>query len=128
MTVIRKDGKGLYAVIDSYICRPQRFEHFVTDGRGFIRTSGTQLKEGDDWRSTHPAGPQAYLRNGKKGTPSYRLEIWDIIETLEEYKNPELYNRFEPWFMEKTIWDPRSSVGKSSRAQGLKLKYRIGEH
>ena len=63
MVVIKKDEHGVYAQIEGWICRP---------------IEKTIFREGDKVRCSHPAGPYAHIRVGKRGTKKYIHELWNV--------------------------------------------------
>lgn len=87
MTLIREDSEGLYAQVDGWICRPHtKGEYNGAEGTVYSPQTGSRLKKGDKVRGSHPAGPVTFLRVGKKKTPGYRMEVWDIIDLAPEAK------------------------------------------
>ncbi len=105
-TKIKSDEKGLYIASEGYIWRPAKISRF---------------KKGNEVRFSHPAGGVGFLRVGKNGTPSFYEEMWDAIETIDEYRNPNLYNRYEDDFLNSrgvyrnVVWDTRCSVLKRKK-------------
>lgn len=89
MVKIKKDAQGLYAQIDGAIFRPTQqvysgkrgLSDEIRDGKGH-----TEFKEGQKVRGSHPAGPVAYLRIGKRGTTGYYMEMWDYSDVSPEVK------------------------------------------
>lgn len=61
---IKKDKHGIYARVDGYVCRPFPYDKSI-------------FQEGEELRGSHPAGPTAYIRRGKRGQDDYIEEIWE---------------------------------------------------
>lgn len=89
MTRIKKDKQGLYAQIGGWICRPVANIYSVRGKNEPELIPSTRFNEGDEVRGSHPAGHLAYLRTGKRGTPDYYMEAWDVIDLVPEFKRKE---------------------------------------
>ena len=67
-TKVKKDIYGTYVRVGGWIGRPP---------------TNSVFKEGDEIRGTHPTGSFVYVRSGKKGTPEYIFEMWNVEDVYE---------------------------------------------
>ena len=84
MSTIKEDSEGLYVEIEGWICRPPEGTRPAKAGLTTEYIEGTKFKKGDKVRGSHPPGHLAYLRIGKRNTPGYRMETWNVIDLTDK--------------------------------------------
>ncbi|KKN93740.1 hypothetical protein LCGC14_0195730 [marine sediment metagenome] len=85
MAKIRQDETGLYIISGGYLIRPKGII-WVKQHLKIEYLAESQYKIGDYVRTSAHAGPNVYLRQGKKNTKEYHSEAWTRIELSPEMK------------------------------------------